>query len=101
MIVIQTACKSAKEARKIAEVLVKEKLAACVSISPVESIYRWKGKIKKAKEVLLVIKTQEGLAKKVTSTVKKLNSYEIPEIMAFQIAGGSKSYLGWLKKETS
>ena len=93
--------KNKKEATEIGEALVKEKLAACVNIvSPVDSIYRWKGKIEKAREALLIVKTKKSLAGKIIKKVKLMHSYECPEIIFSPIVGGSKDYLEWVKEST-
>jgi periplasmic divalent cation tolerance protein len=90
-----------KEAFKIGEVLVKEKLAACINIiSPIGSIYRWKGKIEKAREAFLIVKTKKSLAGKIIKKVKLMHSYECPEIIFSPIVGGSKDYLEWVKEST-
>ncbi len=88
-----------KEARKIADTLVKKKLAACVNIFPITSIYRWKGKIVQDKESALFVKTKAHLYEDIEKEVKKLCSYEIPCILLSEIKG-HKPYLNWLKKET-
>jgi periplasmic divalent cation tolerance protein len=89
--------KNKKEALKIGEALVKEKLAACVNmISPINSVYRWKGKIEKAREILLIIKTKKSLAGKIIKKVKSLHGYDCPEIIFTKIEKGSKDYLGWI-----
>ena len=93
--------KNKKEAEKIGGTLVKEKLAACVNIiSPIDSIYRWKGKIEKAREALLIVKTKKSLAGKIIKKVKSMHSYECPEIIFSPIEGGSKDYLEWLAQST-
>ena len=85
-------------AEKIADALIKERLAACVQIAgPIKSIYRWKGKIETAKEWVCVIKTKKGLYKKVETTIKKIHPYEVPEIIAVPIAAANKDYLKWIK----
>ncbi len=86
-------------AQKIAKVLVKEKLAACVNISsPIESIYSWENKICSEKEFLLFIKTKKSLFDSVKNRILKLHSYEIPEIIALPITQGSSNYLEWIWK---
>ena len=71
--------------------------AACVNIVPgVRSIYRWKGKICKDGELLLIIKTLEGEFEGVEATIKELHSYELPEILAFNVTRGEKGFLGWI-----
>ena len=89
-----------KQAQQIAKHLVEEKLAACVQIcGPMESIYRWKGKIEMAPEFLCLVKTREDLFPQVEAAIKKLHSYETPEIIAVPIVRGSTEYMTWLDDE--
>lgn len=89
-----------EDAQKIAQYLVKQKLAACVQITgPIESTYRWKSKVETASEWLCLIKTRNNLFDKVEEAIKKLHPYEIPEIIALPIIEGSKEYLKWLDEE--
>lgn len=88
---------SEDEARKIATSLVEENLAACVSIIPkIRSIYRWEGKVADEEELLLIAKTSEEKFAALSRSVKKLHSYETPEIIAIEITDGLKSYLDWI-----
>jgi periplasmic divalent cation tolerance protein len=97
-IVVLVTCGSKKEARKIAQALVERRLAACVQEIgvPVRSMYRWKGRVESANEVLLLIKTSRKRFSAVSTLVKKLHSYEVPEIIALNIADGSREYLDWI-----
>ncbi|HOQ42664.1 MAG TPA: divalent-cation tolerance protein CutA [Smithellaceae bacterium] len=89
-----------EQAQQIAKHLVEEKLAACVQIcGPMESIYRWKGKIEMAPEFLCLVKTREDLFPQVEAAIKKLHSYETPEIIAVPIVRGSTEYMTWLDDE--
>jgi periplasmic divalent cation tolerance protein len=99
-IVVLVTCGSAKEARKIARAVVEQRLAACVNIatSPVQSIYRWKGRVESAKEFLLIIKTTQSRFAKLSAAVKRLHSYDVAEIIALPIAGGAATYLNWLSE---
>jgi len=101
-IIVMVTCGSAKEARKIAQALVKERLAACVNIlqAPVESIYRWKGNVESAKEYLLVVKTSSRRFAALQAEVRRLHSYEVPEIIALPIAKGLPAYLAWISEST-
>ena len=76
--IVLVTCGSTAEARKIARALVEKRLAACVSIvaAPVESVYRWKGKVEKARERLLLIKTSVKRLKQAEGEVRRLHSYE-------------------------
>jgi periplasmic divalent cation tolerance protein len=97
-LVVLVTCRSAKEADRIARSLVETRLAACGNIlrSPVLSIYRWKEKIESAREVLMVIKTSRRRFPALQAAIKRLHSYEVPEIIALPIAAGSRAYLSWL-----
>jgi periplasmic divalent cation tolerance protein len=97
-IIVLTNCGSAKEAGRIAHALVEKRLAACVNLLtvPVESIYRWKGKMETAKEITLLIKTSRARYAAVERAIRELHSYEVPEIIAIPIAAGSPEYLSWL-----
>jgi periplasmic divalent cation tolerance protein len=99
-IVVLVTCGTRSEARRIARGLVKAKVAACVNIpqEPVESIYRWKGKVETAREFLLVIKSSRRRFAAVEAEVRRLHSYDLPEIIALPIERGSRKYLAWINK---
>lgn len=85
------------EARRLTQGLLKEKLAACVTIVPrVESRYWWKGKIERASESLLVAKTRAGCLKALIAKIRALHSYTVPEIVALPVISGHKDYLRWI-----
>jgi len=89
--------KNRVEARRIGEKLVSEKLAGCVTAIPnVSSVYRWRGKIERAREVLLVAKTSRKKLNRLIPRVKELHSYEVPEVLALPIERGMPEYLKWL-----
>ncbi len=91
---------SKKDAERVAQLLVEESLAACVQIQgPIESIYRWKGKVEKDKEWLLTAKTKRTLYKEVESLIKENHPYEVPQILALPVVDGFEGYLTWLKGE--
>jgi periplasmic divalent cation tolerance protein len=96
-IVTFVTCSSKKEAKLIANKLLNEKLAACVNIiEGISSFFWWKGKLDKADESLLIIKTVKKNFGKIRKTVKKLHSYEVPEIIALPVAKGNRNYLKWI-----
>jgi len=92
--------KTKKEAKKIAKILVKEKLAACCNVFPIESIYRWRGKIENAKEFGMFVKTKKNLVEKIIKRAKDLHSYDIPCIISLPIRNSNKDFLKWIKRET-
>jgi periplasmic divalent cation tolerance protein len=99
-IVLSTAG-SEQEAHKIAHLLVKRRLAACVNILPqVQSIYRWKGEIESAQEWLLLIKTRADKFPAVRDAIGELHSYDVPECIVVEIGDGSLPYLQWLDEAT-
>ena len=94
---IFTTCANEAEARQLAQHLVKEKLAACVNILPtVESIYMWEGEVTSETESKLLIKTKSEKMNEVIQTIKKLHSYEIPEIQVVDVATGNLAYFNWM-----
>jgi periplasmic divalent cation tolerance protein len=82
--------------------VVEKRLAACANIVPsVESIYRWKGKVERAREVLVVIKTTANRLPALEREVKQLHSYDVPEFIVLPIIAGSRKYLAWLQQSTA
>jgi periplasmic divalent cation tolerance protein len=91
-------CATLSEGRRIARRVVSDRLAACVNIilSPAESFYTWKGKLEKAREYLLVMKTTAKCLVELEREVKLLHSYDIPEFITLPITESSRKYLSWL-----
>ena len=89
-------------ALNLARALTNAKIAACVNISPnLLSIYPWKGSLQQDEEVLLLVKTREGLlASHLIPLINQLHPYDLPEIIALPIVSGSQAYLKWLRQET-
>ena len=75
--------------------LVENRLAACVNITDVNSVYEWRGKIESGSEKLMIIKTIESKYSELEQLVKKNHSYECPEIIALEVIAGSKDYIEW------
>ena len=89
-----------EEARRIADLLVEERQAACVNILPgVNSLFWWQDRVDKAEESLLIVKSQARLLDQIVKTVKKHHSYDVPEIVALPVIGGNPDYLEWIAKE--
>ena len=96
--IVLVTCASIGEARRIARNVVEKRLVACANLfrGGVESIYRWKGKVERAREILVVMKTSEARLQELEREVKRLHSYEVPEFIVLSIAAGSREYLAWI-----
>jgi periplasmic divalent cation tolerance protein len=90
-----------EEAAKIGKEMVNAKLAACANIIPgVQSIYRWKGKVVKAQETLLILKSTQLRYRMLEKAIKAMHTYETPEIIALPVKKGLGRYMGWVRSET-
>jgi periplasmic divalent cation tolerance protein len=88
-----------EEARRIAEALVVEKLAACVNVAGgVESFFWWEDKVNREQETLLIIKSTKELSAKIIERIKQLHSYDVPEVIQLAIEDGSADYLRWISE---
>jgi periplasmic divalent cation tolerance protein len=100
-LVVTTSVPDTAIAKILAQKLLKEKLAACISItSPMTSVYVWQGEIREEQEHLLVIKTQTLHYERVAELIRTEHPYELPEIIATDITHGLPEYLGWIKEST-
>jgi len=90
-------CPDAATAQRIAATLVEERLAACVNLLPgLRSVYRWRGAVEQADEVLLLIKTTHARLDALQARLPQLHPYELPELVAVEVAGGLPAYLDWI-----
>ena len=96
--IVLVTCGNLLEARRIASKIVRKRLAACATIilGPVQSVYRWKGKVQTSREQLVLIKTVEKQLPALEAEVKRLHSYDVPEFIAVPVVHGSADYLNWL-----
>jgi len=96
-IVVLVTTKDKSEAEEIAQTLLEEKLIACANIiSPIASLFHWKGNIEKAEECLVVMKSRMDLFGRIAERTKGLHTYEVPEVLALPIVAGSEAYLSWI-----
>jgi len=96
-VIVLSTVATEKEALAIAQALVQREEAACVNMVPmIRSIYRWKGKVCNEVEQLLVIKTTKATLADVSRTIKKLHSYELPEVLVLPITDGDESAIRWI-----
>jgi periplasmic divalent cation tolerance protein len=101
-VLILCSCGDPDAARRLANALVEQRLAACVSILPaIESVYHWREKIESANEALLIIKTTSARFPALREKILELHSYDTPEIIALPIVAGLEKYLRWLGEQVS
>jgi len=96
-IVVMTTVGNEEQANLIAREIVARRQAACVNIVPgIRSIYRWQGKICRDQELLLIAKTMQEELEGVMATIRELHSYDLPEILSFQVDQGEPGFLAWI-----
>ncbi|MBI1251711.1 MAG: divalent cation tolerance protein CutA [Alphaproteobacteria bacterium] len=100
VVTIMTACGAAENAEAIARALVAEKLAACVQMLDVKSVYFWNDETHADPEILLLIKTRAVLQDAVCARIQALHAYDLPEIIALPVTFGSQGYLDWVAAQT-
>ncbi len=98
-IIIYITHKNKAEAKKVAEVLLRDRLIACVNYFPIESSYWWKGKIVTGKEIVTLVKTKKENWARVKKAVEAIHPYETPCIMKLDVTS-NLSYAKWIKSET-
>lgn len=99
--VILVTASSQAEAEAIAQTLVRQKLAACVALTPIQSIYIWQDELHHDQEWQLIIKTDLGQFEAIAQVVQQQHSYALPEIIALPIVAGSADYLSWMAAQVS
>ncbi|MFQ5909295.1 MAG: divalent-cation tolerance protein CutA [Thermoplasmata archaeon] len=90
-----------EEGKRIGRSVIAEKLAACVNIFPIKSIYWWKGKIEKADEQAMIFKTKSELVPSVIEKIQEESTYEVPCAVSYEMSGGGKNYLEWIEDSTA
>ncbi|HET6377794.1 MAG TPA: divalent-cation tolerance protein CutA [Methylocella sp.] len=98
---LMTACGSKPEAEAIATLLVEKRLAACVQIFPITSVYRWEGSVERAGEWMLFCKINAADYASAEAAVLAAHSYAVPEVVMLKIEDGAKAYLAWLQDATA
>jgi len=97
--IVMTTVDEERRAEQFAAALIERRLAACVNVGPVRSVYRWKGRIEREVEYLLIIKTTAEQASRLEAFFKELHPYELPERIEVSLEGGSEEYLAWVSAE--
>ena len=99
MYVLLTTVDNKRKAEELARRMVEARLAACVTVIPgATSFYRWKGKMERAREFLLLLKTLKP--KELMERLKEIHPYEVPELLVLKVTGVSREYLKWAEGET-
>ena len=93
---IISTCADRESAKEIAGLLVKRRLAACVQLFPIESIYVWEDEVKSGAEIALLIKSKASLFDKIAALIRENHEYEVPEIISVPITDGLPEYLKWI-----
>jgi periplasmic divalent cation tolerance protein len=96
-LVVVTTVGTEEEANRLARELVARRHSCCVNILPIQrSVYRWQGEICEDSEFMLLVKTLEEEYEKVEAAIQELHSYELPEILAFNVRRGEEGFLHWI-----
>ncbi|EMS81131.1 divalent-cation tolerance protein CutA [Desulfotignum phosphitoxidans] len=93
-------CKDETEARSLASRIVHDKLAACVQMNPVVSVYTWEGRVQTETETRLTIKTRTSLYPALESFIRTHHTYEVPQIVQIPISRGLPEFLDWIDQTT-
>lgn len=99
--VVMVTAPSRAEAEAIAKTLIQEKLAACVSLLPVYSIYTWQNEVHQEEEWQLLIKSDLTHFQRLETRIREIHSYEVPEVIALPVIAGSHSYLKWISEQVN
>ncbi|MFH1970152.1 MAG: divalent-cation tolerance protein CutA [Verrucomicrobiota bacterium] len=100
IVIIQTTVASRRGALRLADLIVKERLAACVQVMPIHSTYRWQNRVEQAAEWLLTAKTRSARTKALMAFIRRHHPYELPEIMAVSVTQVLPAYRQWVLRET-
>lgn len=98
---VMTTCANREDARSLAAAVVGERLAACVQMQSVDSVYRWEGRVCQEPEVLVFIKTATARYPELVARIHALHRYDLPEVLRVDIAAGSPDYLVWIGQQTA
>ena len=97
---VMTSVGDEPQAKKIAQLLLKDRLAACIQILPIQSHYIWKDELQEDQEYLLLIKARQSDWQAIEAAIRQIHSYEIAEILKLDLAAGHAPYLAWMQHVT-
>lgn len=98
---VYVTCPDRETARRIAGLLIERRLVACANLVPIESVYRWEGRIEEAREVAMFLKTRRERVEEVVAAVREAHPYEVPCVVEFELRAGNPDYLRWIDSETT
>jgi periplasmic divalent cation tolerance protein len=101
LVLVYVTAPTPRAAERLALAVIEEGLAACANvIGPVRSVFRWKGKIEREREAVLILKTRRSRIGALTRRIKALHTYTVPCVVALPILGGNEEFLAWIGAET-
>ncbi len=96
-VVVLVTCPNRRIGARLAQSVIEHRLAACVNLVPgIESVFRWQGKLERAREVLLIVKTTQGRLAALQRHLVSQHPYDVPEVIALSIVAGNPPYLAWI-----
>ena len=102
LVLVYVTAPSVKAAEGIGVAVVAEGLAACANVlGPIRSVFRWKGKVERAREAVLILKTRKSRVAALTRRIKALHTYSVPCVVAIPILGGNDDFLDWVAVESA
>ena len=100
-VLVYVTAPTVRVAERLGGVVVEEGLAACANVlGPIRSIFRWRGKVERAREAALILKTRSARVAALTRRIKALHSYDVPCVVSLPILGGNADFLAWIDAET-
>ncbi len=100
LLAVWTTVATREAAQRVAEACVREKLAACVQLSTIDSVYEWQGALQQEAEVRLVLKTTAARYPALATRLRELHPYDLPAIFALPVAEASADYIAWVEAQT-
>ncbi len=98
--IVMTTVGTRAAARRLSDRILEARLAACIQALPIRSTYRWKGRVERPAELLLLVKTRPALVRPLCALIRRHHPYEVPEILALRAAGALPAYARWIEAET-
>jgi periplasmic divalent cation tolerance protein len=100
LIQIQTTVLTEEEAKNIAQIMIMEKLSACIQYYPIQSVYTWKGQVEEAQEYLVIIKATKNKFEKIQKKLEEIHSYELPQITSIRNDDYLPEYGKWIERDS-